>query len=210
MSRRTLTGIALAVALAVLPTRGAASGSPPDDPLGGWRHGLAGSWVGDTFWSKAGSHYTIHSAAVSYLFSTARSGFFANVNVLFPLQVRQDGSSWATSGVYSPAVGLDLLLGWEWRFGVGPGLELEVGPGLHVGLVTLNGNAQYVSFSTAPVGVGGASVLRWRPGWTIGDVPLSLGATGAFTLDFFDPLHSEDLSIGLSMRLGLVVGLDWN
>ncbi len=191
------------------PSPEAAAGpSPARGPLDGWRHGLSAAWDVQALWSKAGSHYTFQSVAASYVFSTARSGVFVHLNVLFPLQARQDGNVYAVGDYYKPALGLDLLAGWEWRLAPAKGLELELGPGIHAALLTLNGNSTYVSFSTAPVGVGGEAILRWRPGWAIGSTPVSLGAVAAGTVDFFDPLHGEDLKLGLSFRLGVVAGLD--
>ncbi len=189
-------------------TDGAETATAPD-PLGGWRHGISVAWDLYTFASQAGSQYTIQSLAISYAMSTARSGVFVQASFLVPLVAAQNGTVHSVGGFYSPAAGIDVLAGWEWRLSPGAGLELEVGPGLHVAMLNLNGNATYVSFSTAPVGVGGQATLRWRPGWTLLGRPVSLGGLGAVTLDFFDPLPADDLKVGFSFRLGVLAGLDW-
>ena len=41
-----------------------------------------------------------------------------------------------------------------------------------------------------------------------GKVRLDLGAVGAVALDFADPLRSNDLRIGVVVRLGAVLGVD--
>jgi hypothetical protein len=201
--------LALALVLASGTGAARAESEAAPDPLGGWRHGISVAWDLYTFGSQAGSQYTIQSLAITYAMSTARSGVFVQASFLVPLVAAQDGTVHAVGDFYSPAAGIDLLAGWEWRLSPGAGLELEVGPGLHVAMLNMNGNATYVSFSTAPVGVGGQATLRWRPGWTLLGLPVSVGGLGAVTVDFFDPLHADDLKVGFSFRLGLLAGLDW-
>ncbi len=176
--------------------------------IDGWRHALSVAWVGNTFWTTQDSHYTFHSLAVGYAMSTAASGVFLHLNVLFPLQARQDGNVYAVTDYYRNSLGLDALVGWEWRWELPLDMEIEAGPGAHVALVALPGQPNYQSFNTVQVGVGAECTGRWRPGATVLGSRLSLGAVVAPTLDFYDPLHVSSFKLGLSLRAGVVVGLD--
>jgi hypothetical protein len=177
-------------------------------PVDGWRHALSLGWDGTSLWSKQDSHYTVHSLAASYLMSTADGGVFLHVNLLFPLQARQDGEVFSTGDYYGPALGLDLLVGWAWRWELPGRIELEAGPGLHASLLALTGKTNIRSFNAAPLGIGAQVTGRWRPGVDVGEVPLSVGVVVAPTVDFWDPLHTSQLEIGLSLRTGVTVGLD--
>lgn len=194
--------------LALLVTQPAPDRLPERSLVDGWRHALSVGWEGTSLWSKEDSQYTVHSPAASYLMSTADSGVFLHVSFLFPLQVRQDGNAYAAGDFYSPALGLDLLVGWEWRWELPGRIELEAGPGLHASLLTLTGKANIQSFNAAPLGIGGEVIGRWRPGVNAGGAALSVGVVVAPTIDFWDPLHSSQLKIGLSLRAGVAVGLD--
>jgi hypothetical protein len=186
----------------------ASTAAAPRRTIDGWRHAISVAWEGNTFWTTQDSHYTFHSVAVGYAMSTAASGVFLHLNLLFPLQARQDGTVLAVTDFYRNSLGLDALVGWEWRWELPHDLELEAGPGAHVALVALPGRTNYQSFSTVQVGVGGECTARWRPGATVLGSRLSLGAVVAPTLDLYDPLHASSFRLGLSLRAGVVVGLD--
>jgi hypothetical protein len=161
-----------------------------------------------TFWSKEDSHYTFHSLALSYLMSVNRTGPFVHLNFLVPLQARQDGRVSSVSSIYSNAIGVDVLVGWQWRTTVAENLELEAGPGLHANILKLDGESGLANFSAVQLGIGGMGILRWRPGWRPKQIGWSVGVVAATGLDFYDPLRSNDLRVGWVLRLGGVVGLD--
>jgi hypothetical protein len=178
------------------------------DPRDGWRHEFSPAWEMDTFWSKEGSHFTFHSITLGYLGSVGASGPFMHLSWIIPLQARQDGRVHAVSSVYQNSGGIDLLLGWQWRTTLSETLEVESGPGFHMDLLNLGGKPGLTNFNALQIGAGGMGILRWRPGWKPGKVGWSLGAVGAVALDFADPLRSNDLRIGVVVRLGGVLGVD--
>ena len=112
---------------------------------------------------RSDSRYGFGSLGVSYLVSTAASGAFLSLTVLFPVVASQDGVALSTGDWYSPSLELDLLLGWEWRWQLPHRFELEAGPGLHGSLIALTGKNNVRSFNAAPLGVGGQVTCRWRP-----------------------------------------------
>lgn len=194
----------LIVLLAAEPSPPVATGGDATD---GWRHAASFAWKSTELWSRADSRYGFGSLGVSYLVSTAASGAFLSLTVLFPVVASQDGASLSTGDWYSPSLELDLLLGWEWRWQLPHRFELEAGPGLHGSLIALTGKNNVRSFNAAPLGVGGQVTCRWRPGSGEGSGP-SIGVVVAPTVDFWDPLHSSQLKVGLSLRAGLVAGWD--
>jgi hypothetical protein len=187
---------------------GAASASTTPDPRDGWRQEFSPSWEMTTFWRKEGSNYTIHSIGVGYLGSVGATGPFLHLSYLFPLQVRQDGKVHAVSSIYDNAGGIDLLLGWQWRTTISDTVEVESGPGFHLDLYNMGGKAGLTNFNAMQLGVGGMGIVRWRPGWKPGNVGWTVGAVGSLALDFADPLRSNDLKLGVVVRLGALVGVD--
>lgn len=178
------------------------------DRRAGWRHEFSPAWHMATFFSEEDSHYTFHSLSLGYLMSVNASGPFVHLSFVVPLQARQDGRVHAVSSVYQNSGGIDLLVGWQYRWTLAEELEVESGPGAHMNLVNLGGKPGLTNFNALQLGVGGMSVLRWRPGWKPAQVGWSLGVVTALALDLYDPLRSNDLKYGFVLRLGGVVGVD--
>ncbi|HTS79686.1 MAG TPA: hypothetical protein VMH40_03725 [Myxococcaceae bacterium] len=178
------------------------------DPSGGWRHEFSPAWHMATFWSNEGSHYTFHSIALGYLMSVKSSGPYVHVSWVIPLQARQDGKVHSVSSIYQNAGGIDLLVGWQWRKTVTQTLEFEGGPGFHMNALNLGGQPGLSNFNAIQIGPGGMTILRWRPGWRPAKVGWTLGAVGALAFDVVDPLRSNDLRIGVALRIGAVIGVD--
>lgn len=191
------------------PPAGVAAMPPatPVDPLAGPRHALALGWHGATFWSQAGSQYTFHSAALSYLGSSGRSGAFVHATLGLPLQARQDGRAVNVSTYYNRAMALDLLLGWQWRRALDGGAELEAGPGLHADLLLLLAKEGYFDFTALHLGLGGEATATWPTPWRLFGRPLRLGAVSSVAVDLWDPLRDDDLRVGLTLRAALVATL---
>jgi len=180
--------------------------SSPASSLDGWRWGLALGWHGTTFLSHESNSYSFQSLALSYLASKGRSGPLLHLTALLPLQASENGQTVATSSVYQDRWGADVLLGRQWRWQAGQDFEAEAGPGLHGTLLVLPGRFGYRDFSALLLGVGGATVLRFRPGVHIAGAPLGVGTFAAVAFDFYDPLRSNDLRAGLTFRAGLYAG----
>jgi hypothetical protein len=180
-----------------------------DDPRAGWRHEFSPAWHMATFWSKEqGSHYTFHSLSIGYLMSVNAAGPFLHLSWVIPLQARQDGRVHSVSSLYQNGGGIDLLLGWQWRKTVTPEIEFEGGPGLHLNVLNLGGKPGLTNFNALQLGPGGMTVLRWRPGWRPHKVGWTVGAVGALGIDLYDPLRSNDLRIGVALRMGVLLGVD--
>lgn len=178
------------------------------DIRAGWRHEFSVAWHMATFNSKEDSTYTLHSIALSYLMSVNSTGPFLHLSFYFPIQARQDGIVHSVSSIYEGGGGFDVLVGWQWRFVLGRELELEAGPGVHANAFNLDGKPGLANFNGIQLGAGGMAILRWRPGWKPGRVGWSVGAVAATCVDLYDPLRSNDLSIGLVLRMGGFVGVD--
>jgi len=161
-----------------------------------------------TFSSREDSHYTFHSIALGYLMSVNAMGPFVHLSWVIPLQARQDGRVHSISSIYQNSGGLDALVGWQWRFTMSQSMEVESGPGLHMNALNLGGRPGLANFNALQLGLGGMGIIRWRPGWKPKVVGWSVGAVGALAVDAYDPLRSNDLKIGLTLRLGAVVGVD--
>jgi hypothetical protein len=173
----------------------------------GWRQALALGWQGETFWSNEGSHYTFHSLSFGYLGSFGPRGIFLHVNGLVPLQARQDARVVAVSGFYGSRMGGDVLVGWQWRWLLARGLEVEAGPGAHLCYLALGGRSGYRDFSALPMGVGAMGVLRYSLDAQLRSWPVDVGAYGSMAVDGYDPLRADDLKHGYAFRAGLLVGL---
>ncbi|HUM09939.1 MAG TPA: hypothetical protein VLT82_03215 [Myxococcaceae bacterium] len=178
------------------------------DPRAGWRHEFSPAWHMATFWNKENSHYTFHSLSIGYLMSVNAAGPFVHLSWVIPLQARQDGSVHSVSSLYQNGGGIDLLLGWQWRKTVTQELEFEGGPGLHMNALNLGGKPGLTNFNALQLGLGGMTILRFRPGWTPHKVGWTVGAVGALAFDLYDPLRSNDLRIGIVLRIGVVLGVD--
>jgi len=174
--------------------------------LDGWRSGVALGWQGMTFWSHESHRYEFQSLALSYIGSKGHVGPLIHLSALLPLQAGEDGHVVATSSVYQDRWGADLLLGRQWRWQAGKDFEAEAGPGIHSTLLVLPGRYGYRDFSALLLGLGGATVLRFRPGARIVGEPLRIGTFAAVAFDFYDPLRSNDLRAGLTFRAGLYAG----
>jgi len=182
--------------------------TPEADPRDGWRHEFSPAWHMATFWSKEGSHYTFHSVSIGYLMSVNAAGPFLHLSWVIPLQARQDGRVHSVSSAYQNAGGVDLLLGWQWRKTVTQEIEFEGGPGLHLNVLNLGGKPGLTNFNALQLGPGGMTILRWRPGWRPHKVGWTVGAVGALGIDLYDPLRSNDLRIGVTLRMGVLLGVD--
>jgi opacity protein-like surface antigen len=186
----------------------AETAAPEADIRAGWRHDFSVAWHMATFTSKESSQYTLHSVALSYLMSVNATGPFFHLSFYFPVQARQDGIVHSVSSIYEGGGGFDLLLGWQWRFVLGREVEFEAGPGVHANAFNLDGKPGLANFNGIQLGAGGMAILRWRPGWKPGRVGWSVGAMAATAIDVYDPLRSNDLSIGFVLRMGGFVGVD--
>ena len=175
--------------------------------LHGWRRD---AWTGlhtETFWSRAGSHYTVHSLGVGVLSSWGGRGLFLHLTGLLPLQARQDGRVYAVNDFYRLHYGGDLLTGYQWRWCATRAVEAEAGGGLHGAFLLLKGREGYRDFSASPLGLGGAAILRWRTAGRLGTWPVTVALAASTALDLYDPFHGNDLRDGFTFRLGVVVGL---
>lgn len=181
--------------------------APRRDDRRGERHALALGAHGMTFFSNEGSQYTFYSASLGYLGSFGSRGLFLHALALLPLQARQDGHVYDTSDYYRRRTGLDLLIGWQWRFIMGTGVELEAGPGLHTTLLYLPGKSGYRDFSALPMGLGGGAVLRFATGARYHGWPMVVGAYARGSFDLYDRLRSDDLSHGFTFSAGAIFGL---
>lgn len=199
------TGLAPEPQGAPAPAPAPGTATTPEAPgLDGHRLELLPAYQGTVLWSRSGSRYNLHSAALGLGWSAARdgSGPFAHLALLRPLQIRQDGRVYATSDLYSSRFGADLLGGWQWRGAPRSGFESELGAGLHAALVALAGRPGLASWSAAPLGLGVAYTLRTTARGASWHAGLQLG----LTLDLYDPIRSNDLEVGLGWRAGLVGG----
>jgi hypothetical protein len=178
------------------------------DPRDGWRHEFSPAWHMATFWSKENSHYTFHSLSLGYMMSVNAAGPFLHLSWVIPLQARQDGRVHSVSSLYQNGGGVDVMLGFQWRKTVTPEIEFEGGPGLHMNALNLGGKPGLTNFNSFQIGPGGMTVLRWRPGWRPHKVGWTVGAVGALGIDLWDPLRSNDLRIGFTLRMGVVLGVD--
>jgi hypothetical protein len=200
-----VTGLGLA-ALAVALAAGAADPARPPEGPEGPRHLVTFGWEGTSFESREGSHYAFQSAALGWAGSWGPRGPFAQITALLPFQARQDGVVYTTRDYYDRRVGGDLLAGWQRRRALPYDAEGEAGAGVHATILYLPAKAGYRDFSAMPVGVGATGVLRWRTGRTAWNRRTTVGLVGAGAFDFWDPLRSNDLRLGWSLRLGLAVG----
>ncbi len=207
--------MALSLALAAAPEpepEGAAPEAPPAPAgagaeLRGWRQDLAVGVESMTFWSHAGHHYTFHSLGLGYLASWGRRGFFVHATALLPLQGREDGRIANIHEFYGMHYGGDLLTGYHGRWRMSPSLEAEAGGGPHAAFLVMKGITGYRDFSASPFGLGASGQLRWRTGHTLSRWPLSVGLFGSAAVDFWDPIHGNDLRHGFTFRAGVSVGL---
>lgn len=179
-----------------------------DDGAGhtGWRHALGVGGHSTTFFSKEGSQYTFHSAAIGYMGSIGEYGAFVHAFALLPFQARQDGAVYATANYYRRRTGGDLLLGAHGRWSVGSA-ELEAGPGFHATFIYLPGRPGYGDFSALPLGLGAGAILRWRTSAHRLSRVVTWGTYASVAYDFRDPAHAEDLSHGFTFRFGVAIGL---
>jgi hypothetical protein len=196
-----LVALALADSLDVPAPPAAHQDSPT-----GWRHEAGLGAHSTTFSSKEGVDYTFHSASLGYLGSVGALGGFLHLFLLLPLQARQDGDAFSTANYYRHRWGGDLLVGAQRRWAVGTA-EVEAGPGLHATALYLTGKPGYRTFSALPMGLGASATVRWktRAAWLSRAV--TFGAYGSAAYDFRDYAHADDLTHGLTFRLGLAVGL---
>jgi len=193
----------------VVPAPAVVPAPPPSAPprSDGWRQGFGVGWHGTTFWNRESSHYTFHSLALGYIASRgARNGLLLHVSALVPLQAREDGRVYATHEVYGTRFGTDLLIGRQWRWRPAPRVEWEAGPGVHGTLLWLPGRPGYRDFSALLLGLGGETIVRWKPGARMRGMPMSLGSFASAAVDFYDPLRSNDLRGGLTFRAGMFAG----
>ena len=180
--------------------------APPPDPHAGWRHDAGLGAHSTLFTSKEGADYVFHSASVGYLGSVGSSGGFLHLFLLLPLQARQDGIGYATANYYGLRTGSDLLIGAQHRWSLGSA-EVEAGPGFHMMFIYLPGKTGYRNFSALPMGVGAATVVRWRTHGELLSRTVTLGAYASVAYDYADPAHGNDLTHGLTFRIGATVGL---
>jgi hypothetical protein len=201
--------LALAIAAAPAPEP---SGAPPAEEahaerLDGWRHAIGIGVHSAQLSSKEGSQYTFHSGSIGYLGSVGVTGPFLQAFFLVPLQARQDGEVYSTATYYRQRRGADLLLGAEHRWALGPGLELEAGPGLHGTFIYLPGKEGYRDFSAFPLGLGASGVLRWATRAERLRRTVTIDGYASVAYDFRDPLHADDLAHGFAVRVGVSMGL---
>ena len=175
--------------------------------LRGPRHDLVLGPHSTTFWSHTDHHYTFRSVGLGYLASWGRRGLFVHATGLLPLQGREDGRVHAVASTYGARYGGDLLTGFQWRWRALRSLETEAGAGPHATVLVLRGKTGYRDFSASPLGLGTAASLRWRTGRALSRWPVTVAVHGSAALDFYDPIHGDDLRHGFTFRLGVSVGL---
>jgi hypothetical protein len=180
---------------------------PTGDRRGGWRHAVGLGAQSITFSSKEESRFTFYSGSLGYLGSVGATGGFLHAFLLVPFQARQDGAVYDTASYYRQRLGADLLLGAEHRWAIGPGLELEAGPGLHATFLWLPAKVGYRDFSASPLGLGAGGVLRWATRDELLHRTVTIDVYASVAYDFVDPLHANDLTHGLAFRAGVGVGL---
>src|SRR5512146_2350320 len=179
----------------------------PADPRG-TRQEVGIALNATTFWSREASHYTFYSLGLAYLRSSGSWGPFIHASAFLPLQARQDGRIYAASNVYGRRIAGDLLFGWQRRWYPSSSAEAEFGPGLHVSMLWMPGAPGYRDFSAMPLGAGVEAAIRWRTGMHIAGSTLRVGEFVNASVDFFDPLRSNDLRNGFTFVLGVILGLD--
>ena len=179
----------------------------PSDPRG-TRQEIGFALHTTTFWSREASHYTFYSLGLAYLRSSGSWGPFVHAAGFLPLQARQDGRVFAASGVYGRRIGGDLLVGWQKRWHPSSATEAELGPGVHVSMLWMPGATGYRDFSAMPLGLGLEGALRWHTGLHVGRSTLRMGQFLNASLDFYDPLRSNDLRNGFTVLVGVMFGLD--
>jgi hypothetical protein len=180
---------------------------PPRPSLGGWRHAFAVGGQVNWLVSNEDSRYQFRSASFGYHGSVGARGAFLDLAYLVPLQARQDGATYTTGDYYRTRAGLDLLVGFNWRWALPRDLEAEAGPGLHATVIYLPGKDNYRDFTASPLGLGASGTFSWRTGKRWLSRAVTLGGSLAAAWDFTDPAHAGDLAHGWTIRFALTVGL---
>ncbi len=194
---------------ATAPAPPAVEVTAPVDRRAGWRHEFSPAWHMSTFSSEHNqSQYTFHSVSLGYVMSVNARGPFLHLSFVLPLQARQDGRVHSVSSIYQNAGGLDVLVGWQWRYAIGEALEIEAGPGFHINALNLGGKPGLTNFNALQFGGGGMTSFRWRPGYRPGKANWTIGVLMSVAIDIYDPLRSNDLNYGVATRFGAVVGVD--
>ena len=159
--------------------------------------------------TKQGNQSLVEAPGVTYAATLGSTwGFQAQFTGYFPVSAYQNQSYVDISKTYSSAWGIDAIFAAMRRFCFVAGLQLDVGIGPHFdGLVMKGnrfGNTGYSDFNSFTLGLGMNAVLRWR----VGSGPVSLAAFGSGAVDFLDLLHGGDLSVGVGVTTGALVGVD--
>ncbi len=207
--------LALALSLALAASgdpaaAGPAGVTPPADArqeLRGWRQDLGLGLHSTTFWSHSHHRYTFHSLGLGYHASWGRRGLFVHASGLLPVQGREDGRTSGLGEFYGPRWGGDLLTGFQFRWRAPRELEAEAGLGPHATFLVLKGITGYRDFSASPLGLGAEATLRWRTARVFSHWPVTVALYGSAALDFYDPLHGNDLRHGFTFRAGAAVGI---
>jgi hypothetical protein len=182
--------------------------SPPPRPsLGGWRHAFAVGAQVNGLTSKEDSTYQFRCASFGYHGSIGARGAFLDLAYLVPLQARQDGATYTTGDYYRTRAGLDLLVGFNWRWALPRDLEVEAGPGLHATVIYLPGKDNYRDFTASPFGLGAAGAVAWRTGARWLGRAVTVGGSVGAAWDLRDPIHANDLAHGWMVRGAVTVGL---
>jgi hypothetical protein len=185
----------------------AATTPAPTPSLGGWRHALFLGAQANWLVSKEDSRYEFRSFALGYHGSIGARGAFLDASYLVPLQARQDGDTYTTNNYYRRRAGLDLLLGFNWRWAMPRNWEGEAGPALHTTFIYLPGKGGYRDFTATPLGLGAAGAVWWRTGARWLGRAVTVGGSLAAAYDLSDPIHAYDLAHGFMLRFALTVGL---
>jgi hypothetical protein len=183
------------------------SPAAPGMDLRGWRQDLALGMDSITFWSHSDHQYTFHSLGLGYLVSWGRRGLFVHATGMLPLQGREDGHVYAIDRFYSAHYGGDLLTGFQWRWRAFRTLEAQAGAGPHATFVVLKGVSGYHDFSASPLGLGAEAMLRWPTRHALSRWPVTVALYGSAAVDFYDPLHGNDLRHGFAFRVGVALGI---
>lgn len=187
-----------------LPSPSTGVGADPAGP----RHFFSFGWQGIDFMSREYTHYSFASGTIGYLGSWGRSGPLLHVNALLPIHASEEGVEYSPTDYYRSRIGGDVLLGWQLRQEISGRVEGEAGVGYHNTFIWLPGKTGYQNFSANPMGIGVEGTLRWWSGKVAFGRKVVFAAVASGAVDFYDPLHANDLRSGFTFGLAFAASLE--
>lgn len=109
---------------------------------------------------------------------------------------------------YDSTLGLDALLGPNYRLSLVPGWMLDVTVGVHANYLQLLSD-RFVEWSSATMGLGSQVGIRHRIDTDIGGAVPELGVHGDINVDFIDFSRGGDLKVGVQTQWIATVGWSW-